>query len=617
MIRGARRPTRASSSASGPGGVGQDHDRGGGGRAGGAAAGGGRWCAPSIRRRGWPTRWGRAASGPSRSRCRRRPAARWASTARRPAARRCASTPSGRSRALVEEQVTDPEMRRRIFDNTHLPADHHDADRVAGVRGDAGAARASSTAGEYDLVVLDTPPTANALDFLEAPAPDRGGGLQPGAASGSRGRAEKASGGSRCSGCARAARWCCGGWPSSSAASFLDDIGAFLVDFQVVLGGFLARAEAIDKLLRGPDGRLPAGAGAGGGRRSTRRCISTTACATRGIPLGGLRRQPRAAAAGARRGGGDRGGAARATRRWRGCRRRPSTTRRRGWRRSRGAFGDAARVRAARAGAAGARAPRHPDHRGAAARSRRRQPGGAARRGRAPFFGRSGAPRASVEHASRAPSGAPARAGRTNSATASARRATAAAGPGACFRGAREVVGLGGVVPDREPHERRVRLGPPCSRVARVAAGRRVVERDAVAAPAGGGARGHLGGQARDSQARATSSPSTALAVRRSKPGSAAGSSSSSTGTGSSQASYFSGCKHLLGRRRADPATRHRPRSTDAWARMRATKLKPSTCEKRASSASHAGTPRDGIAARSRSASAVAPYGPCRLPRRS
>ena len=34
-------------------------------------------------------------------------------------------------------------------------------------------------------------------------------------------------------------------------------------------------------------------------------------------------------------------------------------------------------------------------------------------------------------------------------------------------------------------------------------------------------------------------------------------------------------------------------------------KLKPSMCEKRASSASHAGAPRDGIAARSRSASAV------------
>ena len=34
---------------------------------------------------------------------------------------------------------------------------------------------------------------------------------------------------------------------------FLDDAGAFLVDFQDVLAGFLARAQAVDKLLRGPD----------------------------------------------------------------------------------------------------------------------------------------------------------------------------------------------------------------------------------------------------------------------------------------------------------------------------------------------------------------------------
>jgi anion-transporting ArsA/GET3 family ATPase len=33
---------------------------------------------------------------------------------------------------------------------------------------------------------------------------------------------------------------------------FLDDVGAFLVDFQEVLTGFLARAQAVDKLLRGP-----------------------------------------------------------------------------------------------------------------------------------------------------------------------------------------------------------------------------------------------------------------------------------------------------------------------------------------------------------------------------
>ena len=34
---------------------------------------------------------------------------------------------------------------------------------------------------------------------------------------------------------------------------FLEDIAAFLTDFQGVLGGFLERAKAVDALLRGPD----------------------------------------------------------------------------------------------------------------------------------------------------------------------------------------------------------------------------------------------------------------------------------------------------------------------------------------------------------------------------
>ncbi len=33
---------------------------------------------------------------------------------------------------------------------------------------------------------------------------------------------------------------------------FLDDVAAFLTDFQQVLGGFLTRAKSVDELLRGP-----------------------------------------------------------------------------------------------------------------------------------------------------------------------------------------------------------------------------------------------------------------------------------------------------------------------------------------------------------------------------
>ena len=87
-------------------------------------AGSGRWCARSIRRRGWPTRWARAASAPSRSRCRPRPAARWASTARAGSCSRCASTPSATFAALVERagrRSRDAAPHLRQHD---LPADH-------------------------------------------------------------------------------------------------------------------------------------------------------------------------------------------------------------------------------------------------------------------------------------------------------------------------------------------------------------------------------------------------------------------------------------------------------------------------------------------------------------
>jgi anion-transporting ArsA/GET3 family ATPase len=152
---------------------------------------------------------------------------------------------------LVEEQVADAEMRRRIFDNgiyrqitTTLTGSQEYAATLALYE--------LARAGGHDLIVLDTPPTANALDFLDAPKrlaaaasspvfswfarPPAGGlkrlsfrGLRAGGALVLRRLAKLV--GNR----------------------FLDDIAAFLVDFQEVLGGFLARAKAVDELLRGPD----------------------------------------------------------------------------------------------------------------------------------------------------------------------------------------------------------------------------------------------------------------------------------------------------------------------------------------------------------------------------
>ncbi|HSS39789.1 MAG TPA: ArsA-related P-loop ATPase, partial [Polyangia bacterium] len=150
--------------------------------------------------------------------------------------------------SLVEEQVRDPAMRRRIFDNTiyrQITTSLTGSQEYAATLALFALAREKT----YDVIVLDTPPTANALDFLDAPkriaaavsspaikwfARPTGGGLsfqrlRMGGALVLR-RVGKLVG-----------------------STFLEDLAAFLVDFQDVLSGFLTRAQAVDSLLRSPE----------------------------------------------------------------------------------------------------------------------------------------------------------------------------------------------------------------------------------------------------------------------------------------------------------------------------------------------------------------------------
>jgi anion-transporting ArsA/GET3 family ATPase len=106
------------------------------------------------------------------------------------------------------------------------------------------------TSGAYDLVVLDTPPTANALDFLEAPARIAAAVSSPALtwfARPPRGAKLWSFQRLRSGGALLVRRMA-----KLVGSRFLDDVGAFLVDFHEVLNGFLARAQAVDKLLRGP-----------------------------------------------------------------------------------------------------------------------------------------------------------------------------------------------------------------------------------------------------------------------------------------------------------------------------------------------------------------------------
>jgi anion-transporting ArsA/GET3 family ATPase len=152
--------------------------------------------------------------------------------------------------SLVNEQVTDPELRAHIFSNplyrqvtTNLTGSHEYAATL-----ELYELRRSGT---YDLIVLDTPPTANALEFLETPQRLAEAIASP------------------------AVQWFARPDPKTSRFSlkrlgvggasiirragklmgsrFLDDLGAFLLDIRQVLGGFLVRAREIEAVLKQSD----------------------------------------------------------------------------------------------------------------------------------------------------------------------------------------------------------------------------------------------------------------------------------------------------------------------------------------------------------------------------
>jgi len=151
---------------------------------------------------------------------------------------------------LVTEAVADPDMRRRIFDNTLY---RQITTMLTGSQEYAAtlALHDFVVSGQWDLVVLDTPPTTNALDFLDAPQRIAAAVSSPALKWFSR-PPEKESRFSfqrlRSGGALLVRRLA-----KLVGNTFLDDVGAFLVDFQEALAGFLVRAKAVDELLRGPD----------------------------------------------------------------------------------------------------------------------------------------------------------------------------------------------------------------------------------------------------------------------------------------------------------------------------------------------------------------------------
>ncbi len=151
---------------------------------------------------------------------------------------------------IVERYAKDKESQRRIFGNRIY---QQISSTLAGSHEYAAMAKLYDISGskKYDLIILDTPPTANALDFLDAPerltsaidSPAIEWLTKPYMAAGR--FSLKAVGMGAAFVLKRLARFV--------GSEFLEDMAQFFVEFNAILGGFKERAREVFELLRRPD----------------------------------------------------------------------------------------------------------------------------------------------------------------------------------------------------------------------------------------------------------------------------------------------------------------------------------------------------------------------------
>jgi anion-transporting ArsA/GET3 family ATPase len=150
---------------------------------------------------------------------------------------------------FVAQRVQNPDKLRGILENRIYRSI---AGSLAGAQEYAALAKlhALHEEGRYDLIVLDTPPTANALDFLDAPrkiteavdSPAIQWLVRPQMSAGRFSLKLVSFGGAFV--LKRIARFV--------GSEFIEDMAGFLVMFNDVIGGFGARAESVASLLRDP-----------------------------------------------------------------------------------------------------------------------------------------------------------------------------------------------------------------------------------------------------------------------------------------------------------------------------------------------------------------------------
>jgi len=103
--------------------------------------------------------------------------------------------------------------------------------------------------GEWDLIIVDTPPTAHALDFLDAPRKLSEAIDSPAI---EWFRKLQGEGGSRWSLVGKTGSFVLKRLAKFVGSKFIDDLGVFFTEFNDILGGFRTRAEETFALLRQP-----------------------------------------------------------------------------------------------------------------------------------------------------------------------------------------------------------------------------------------------------------------------------------------------------------------------------------------------------------------------------
>jgi len=149
---------------------------------------------------------------------------------------------------MVKSHAKDPAAVQRILAN---PVYAQVSGSLAGAQEYAAMTKLHDfdRTGAWDLIVVDTPPTAHALDFLDAPRKLTEAIDSPAI---EWFRKLQGEGGSRWSFVGKTGAFVLKRLAKFVGSKFIDDIGVFFTEFNDILGGFRARAEETFGLLRQP-----------------------------------------------------------------------------------------------------------------------------------------------------------------------------------------------------------------------------------------------------------------------------------------------------------------------------------------------------------------------------